>query len=41
MANKKDLAEAQSYSRRRLVTAFSSGIPDGVELTPKKNQTPV
>ena len=27
MANKKDLAEAQSYSRRRLVTAFSSGIP--------------
>ena len=41
MANKKDLAEAQSYSRRRLVTAFSSGIPDGVELTPKKNQSPV
>ena len=36
MANKKDLAEAQSYSRRRLVTAFSSGIPDGVELTPKE-----
>ncbi len=36
IANKKDLAEAQSYSRRRLVTAFSSGIPDGVELTPKE-----
>ncbi|KFI63909.1 subtilisin-type proteinase [Bifidobacterium cuniculi] len=41
MANKKDLSEAQGYSRRRLVTAFSSGIPDGTELTPKKNQTPV
>ncbi|WP_137657212.1 type VII secretion protein EccB [Bifidobacterium moukalabense] len=41
MADKKDLSEAQSYSRRRLVTAFTSGIPDGVELTPKKNQTPV
>lgn len=41
MADKKDLAEAQSYSRRRLVTAFTSGIPSGVELTPKKNQTPI
>ncbi|MBT1181090.1 type VII secretion protein EccB [Bifidobacterium sp. CP2] len=41
MADKKDLSEAQSYSRRRLVTAFTSGIPSGVELTPKKNQTPV
>lgn len=41
MADKKDLSEAQSYSRRRLVTAFTSGIPEGVELTPKKNQTPV
>lgn len=41
MADKKDLAEAQRYSRRRLVTAFTSGIPSDVELTPKKNQTPV
>lgn len=41
MASKKDLSEAQSYSRRRLVTAFTSGIPSGRELTPKKNQTPV
>lgn len=41
MADKKDLSEAQSYSRRRLVTAFTSGIPDGVELTPKNNRTPV
>lgn len=41
MANKKDLSEAQNYSRRRLITAFSSGIPEGMELTPKKNQTPV
>ncbi|RSX47177.1 type VII secretion protein EccB [Bifidobacterium castoris] len=41
MASKKDLSEAQSYSRRRLVTAFTSGIPDGRELAPKKNQIPV
>ena len=37
MADKKDLSEAQSYSRRRLVTAFTSGIPDGVELHPVIN----
>lgn len=41
MANKKDLSEAQGYSRRRLVTAFSGGIPNGMELAPKKNLTPV
>lgn len=41
MASKKDLSEAQSYSRRRLVTAFTSGIPNGRELAPKKNQIPV
>ncbi len=41
MASKKDLSEAQSYSRRRLVTAFTSGIPNGRELTAKKNQIPV
>lgn len=41
MADKKDLSEAQQYSRRRLVTAFTSGIPDGVELAPRNNRTPV
>lgn len=41
MANKKDLAEAQSYSRARLITAFTSGIPDGKELAPKKGLMPV
>lgn len=41
MADKKDLAEAQRYSRRRLVTAFTSGIPSDVELVPRKNQIPV
>lgn len=41
MANKKDLAEAQNYSRARLITAFTSGIPGGKELAPKKGLTPV
>jgi type VII secretion protein EccB len=41
MANKKDLTEAQSYSRARLVTAFNSGLPDGKELVPKKGLLPV
>lgn len=41
MANKKDLSEAQRYSQRRLVTAFTSGIPGGMELAPKRNLTPV
>ncbi|KFI96129.1 type VII secretion protein EccB [Bifidobacterium stellenboschense] len=41
MANKKDLQDAQNYSRARLVTAFTSGMPDGKELTPKKGLMPV
>lgn len=41
MANKKDLQDAQNYSRARLITAFTSGMPDGKELTPKKGLTPV
>lgn len=41
MANKKDLQEAQNYSRARLITAFTSGMPDGKELTPKKGLMPV
>lgn len=41
MANKKDLQDAQNYSQARLITAFTSGMPDGKELTPKKGLTPV
>lgn len=36
MANKKDLIEAQGFSRRRLLTAFTSGAPGGKELEPAK-----
>ncbi|GAA4685853.1 type VII secretion protein EccB [Nocardioides nanhaiensis] len=36
MANKKDLVEAYSFSRRRLVTAFVSGAPGGREVEPTK-----
>lgn len=34
MPTKKDLLEAQSFSRRRLLTAFTSGAPGGKELEP-------
>lgn len=34
MATKKELVEAQSFSRRRLLTAFVSGAPGGRELEP-------
>lgn len=34
MATKKDLIEAQGFSRRRLLTAFTSGAPGGKELDP-------
>ena len=36
MATKKDLIEAQAFSRRRLLTAFTSGAPGGTELEPAK-----
>ncbi|MCL2542111.1 MAG: type VII secretion protein EccB [Nocardioidaceae bacterium] len=36
MATKKDLVEAYSYSRRRLVTAFVSGAPGGREVEPAR-----
>ncbi|MBI9114361.1 type VII secretion protein EccB [Sanguibacter suaedae] len=36
MASKKELVEAQSFSRRRLLTAFVSGTPGGRELEPTK-----
>ncbi|TNU76280.1 type VII secretion protein EccB [Miniimonas arenae] len=34
MASKKELLEAQSFARRRLLTAFTSGAPGGRELEP-------
>jgi type VII secretion protein EccB len=36
MATKKDLVEAYTYSRRRLVTAFVSGAPGGREVEPAR-----
>lgn len=36
MATKKDLVEAQSFSRRRLTTAFVSGSPGGREVEPHR-----
>lgn len=36
MATKKDLVEAHSFSRRRLVTAFVSGAPGGREVEPAR-----
>ncbi|ACQ81447.1 protein of unknown function DUF690 [Beutenbergia cavernae DSM 12333] len=36
MATKKELVEAQAFSRRRLLTAFTSGAPGGRELEPAK-----
>lgn len=36
MASKKDLVQAQAFSRRRLLTAFVSGAPGGRELEPTK-----
>ncbi|MCU1433124.1 MAG: type secretion protein EccB [Actinotalea sp.] len=36
MASKKELLEAQTFSRRRLLTAFVSGAPGGRELEPTK-----
>lgn len=36
MATKKELVEAYSFSRRRLVTAFLSGAPGGREVEPSK-----
>jgi Type VII secretion system ESX-1, transport TM domain B len=36
MATKRDLVEAHSFSRRRLVTAFVSGAPGGREVQPAR-----
>ncbi len=36
MATKRDLIEAQGFSRRRLLSAFTGGAPGGVELEPAR-----
>lgn len=36
MATKRDLVEAHAFNRRRLVTAFTSGAPGGLELEPAR-----
>ena len=41
MASNRDILEAQRFNRKRLVTAFSSGMPEGRELEPKSRTTPL
>jgi len=41
MASKKELIEAQSFSRRRLVTAFTSGAVGNKEMEPARPMGPV
>ncbi len=41
MASNRDILEAQRFNRKRLVTAFSSGIPGGRELEPKSRTAPL
>jgi hypothetical protein len=36
MTTRRDLVEANSFSRRRLVTAFISGAPGGREIEPAR-----
>ncbi|MDR1441539.1 MAG: type VII secretion protein EccB [Bifidobacteriaceae bacterium] len=36
MATKKEITQSQSFAQRRLLTAFTSGIPGGKELEPAK-----
>ncbi|HET7195714.1 MAG TPA: type VII secretion protein EccB [Nocardioides sp.] len=37
MTSRRDLVEAYSFSRRRLVTAFISGAPGGGEAAPSRS----
>lgn len=41
MASKRDLVEAHAYNRRRLVSAFLSGAPDGREVESVSRSRPV
>ena len=41
MPSHKDILEAQRYNRRRLITAFSSGIPGGREMESKSPFVPL
>ncbi|QWW19826.1 type VII secretion protein EccB [Schaalia sp. 19OD2882] len=41
MASNREILEAQGYNRKRLVTAFSSGVPGGRELTTRSPFTPL
>ncbi|MGF1662626.1 MAG: type VII secretion protein EccB [Kineosporiaceae bacterium] len=36
MASKRELVEAHAFNHRRLVTAFTSGMPEGRELEPRR-----
>lgn len=41
MASNKDILEAQRFNRRRLVTAFSAGTPQGREMEPRSMARPL
>jgi len=41
MASNRDILDAQRFNRSRLVTAFTSGMPDGRELEPRSPLTPL
>lgn len=41
MPSNKEILEAQRFNRRRLITAFSSGIPSGKEISPPSPTRPL
>lgn len=41
MPSNKEILEAQRFNRRRLITAFSSGIPSGKEISPSSPSRPL
>lgn len=41
MPSNKEILEAQRFNRRRLITAFSSGIPSGKEISPSAPSRPL
>ena len=40
MASNKDILEAQRYNRRRLITSFVAGSPEGKEVEPQAPTRP-